>query len=94
MSTTELPTPTFTTDEIEVIAHAAYSAFMAGWSYNSSMGKVKEIYADDPSLHDEFGRGEFIAVAARAIRGFYNLPYDQSEFSDVVRYVATVYGMR
>lgn len=86
--------PTLTADAIEHIVHAAFSAFMAGWSYNSSIGKVKEIYADDPDLHDTYERSLFLAVAARAIRGFYNLPYDQCEFADVVRYVSTCYGER
>lgn len=89
---TDTTTPTLTDDEIDTIVHAAHSAFMAGWSYNSSVAKVKEIYADAPELHDEFERSLFLAAAARAIRGFYNLEF--ADRSDIVRYVWTCYGER
>lgn len=87
----DLDTPTLTEQQVAEAVNASYYAFMAGWSYSSSMANVKDYWEDDPAIQATISdRNLFLAVCARAIRAFYNR-YDY-DLNDIIRHVHRAYG--
>ena len=88
-----LDAPKFSTETIRDVTDCAYYAFMAGYSYNSSMANLRDYYDDDPEIQKRVpNRDAFIAMGARAVRGWYNIQF--ADFDDVANYVARAYEER